>query len=154
MGDKEKLMKSKTALFLTLPLLVTALSGCQSVSKAYQGLYDLDIRGNDAPQQATTSRVAPLVVPPDYALKPSQTTTIRTTEGKQEVVLDALFGGPAQRSVGETSVGNLAGTAEAGIRSTVGDPDTVTVNKGSVTRDIIAAPEGDGQTAQAAVPEN
>ncbi len=147
-------MKSKSALLLALPLLMTALSGCQSVSKAYQGLYDLDIRGNDAPQQQTTSRVAPLVVPPDYALKPTQAAPVRANEGKQEVVLDALFGGPAQRSVGETAVGTLAGTAEAGIRSTVGDPDTVTVNKGSVTRDIIAAPEGDGQTAQAAIPEN
>ena len=147
-------MKSKSALLFALPLLVTALSGCQSVSKTYQDLYDLDIRGNDAPQQATTSRVAPLVVPPDYALKPSQAAPTRANEGKQEQVLDALFGGPAQRSVGEAAVGTLAGTAEAGIRSTVGDPDTVTVNKGSVTRDIIAAPEGDGQTAQASIPEN
>jgi hypothetical protein len=147
-------MKTKTALLLTLPILVTALSGCQSVSKTYDALYDWDIRGNDASQAPTTSRVAPLVVPPDYALKPSQASPVRANEGKQEVVLDALFGGPAQRSVGETSVGTLAGTAEAGIRSTVGDPDTVTVNKGSVTRDIIAAPEGDGQTAQAAIPEN
>jgi hypothetical protein len=40
-----------------------------------------------------------------------------------------------------------------GIRSTVGDPETTTVNKGAVTRDIIAAPEGDGQSAQAAVPQ-
>ena len=147
-------MKSKSALLFALPLLVTALSGCQSVSKTYQDLYDLDIRGNDAPQQATTSRVAPLVVPPDYALKPSQAAPTRANEGKQEQVLDALFGGPAQRSVGEAAVGTLAGTAEAGIRSTVGDPETLTVNKGSVTRDIIAAPEGDGQTAQASIPEN
>ena len=147
-------MKSKSALLFALPLLVTALSGCQSVSKTYQDLYDLDIRGNDAPQQATTSRVAPLVVPPDYALKPSQAAPTRANEGKQEQVLDALFGGPAQRSVGEAAVGTLAGTAEAGIRSTVGDPETLTVNKGSVTRDIIAAPEGDGQTAQATIPEN
>ena len=147
-------MKSKSALLLTLPLMVTALSGCQSLGKTYQDLYDLDIRKAGQPEAPTTSRVAPLVVPPDYALKPSQTTTVRTAEGKQEVVLDALFGGPAQRSVGEAAVGTLAGTAEAGIRSTVGDPDTATVNKGSVTRDIIAAPEGDGQTAQAAIPEN
>ena len=145
-------MKSKTALLLSLPLALTTLSGCQSA--AYKALYDLDIRGNDAASQPTTSRVAPLVVPPDYALKPTQAAPVRANEGKQEQVLDALFGGPAQRSVGETSVGTLAGTAEAGIRSTVGDPDTVTVNKGSVTRDIIAAPEGDGQTAQAAIPEN
>ena len=147
-------MKSKSALLLTLPLMVTGLSGCQSLGKTYQDLYDLDIRKAGQPEAPTTSRVAPLVVPPDYALKPSQTTTVRTAEGKQEVVLDALFGGPAQRSVGEAAVGTLAGTAEAGIRSTVGDPDTATVNKGSVTRDIIAAPEGDGQTAQAAIPEN
>ena len=145
-------MKLKTALLLSLPLALTTLSGCQS--PAYKALYDLDIRGNDAAQTPTTSRVAPLVVPPDYALKPSQTAPVRATESRQEQVLDALFGGPAQRSVGETAVGTLAGTAEAGIRSTVGDPDTATVNKGSVTRDIIAAPEGDGQTAQAAIPEN
>ena len=147
-------MKSKSALLLTLPLLVTTLSGCQSLGDTYQDLYELDIRKAGQPEAPTTSRVAPLVVPPDYALKPTQAAPVRANEGKQEVVLDALFGGPAQRSVGEASVGALAGTAEAGIRSTVGDPDTVTVNKGSVTRDIIAAPEGDGQTAQAAIPEN
>jgi ABC-type uncharacterized transport system auxiliary subunit len=147
-------MKSKSALLLALPLLVTTLSGCQSLGDTYQDLYDLDIRKAGQPEAPTTSRVAPLVVPPDYALKPSQAAPVRANEGKQEVVLDALFGGPAQRSVGETSVGTLAGTAEAGIRSTVGDPDTATVNKGSVTRDIIAAPEGDGQTAQAAIPDN
>ena len=144
-------MKSKSALLLCLPLLVTTLSGCQTVSKTYQDVFD---GGNNAAPVAATSRVAPLIVPPDYALKPTQAAPVRANEGRQEQVLDALFGGPAQRSVGETAVGTLAGTAEAGIRSTVGDPDTVTVNKGSVTRDIIAAPEGDGQTAQAAIPEN
>jgi hypothetical protein len=147
-------MKLRTALILSAPLLLTALSGCQSISKGYQALYDWDIRGNDAAQQPTTSRVAPLVVPPDYALRPTQTATPRSNEGKQEPVLDALFGGPAQRSVTENSVVTLAGGSDAAIRSTVGDPDTVTVNKGSVTRDIIAAPEGDGQNAQAATPKN
>jgi hypothetical protein len=34
----------------------------------------------------------------------------------------------------------------------VGDPDTATVAKGSVTRDIIAAPEGDGASAVAVIP--
>ena len=29
---------------------------------------------------------------------------------------------------------------------------TIAVNKGSITPDIIAAPEGDGQTAQAIIP--
>jgi hypothetical protein len=39
-----------------------------------------------------------------------------------------------------------------GIRSSVGDPQTNTVNKGSITRDIIAAPEGDGQSATTVIP--
>ena len=38
----------------------------------------------------------------------------------------------------------------ASIRSTVGDPKTNTVAKGDVTRDIIAAPQGDGREIVAA----
>ena len=45
----------------------------------------------------------------------------------------------------------LAGTADAGIRSTVGDTGTYTVAKGQVTRSILAAPEGDGQSAQTTI---
>jgi hypothetical protein len=52
----------------------------------------------------------------------------------------------------ETSALDRAGAAEAGIRSAVGDPATNTVAKGRVTRDIVAAPEGDGAAAQAVIP--
>ena len=41
---------------------------------------------------------------------------------------------------------------EPGIRSAVGDPGTFTVDKGTTTRTIIAAPEGDGQDARAVIP--
>jgi hypothetical protein len=41
-----------------------------------------------------------------------------------------------------------AGSADPGIRSTVGDPSTNTVAKGAVTRDILSAPQGDGREAQ------
>jgi Protein of unknown function (DUF3035) len=146
-------MKSKVALIIAAPMALLALSGCQSMGDTYQALYDWDIRGNDAAQTPTTSRVAPLVVPPDYALKPTQIAPTRSQDGGQEQVLDALFGGAAQRSNTERSVVASAGSSDTGIRSTVGDPDTATVNKGSVTRDIIAAPEGDGQNAQAAIPQ-
>lgn len=146
-------MKKKLTL-IVLPAALVALSGCATVNKAATDLWDWDIRGNSATQQPGTSRVAPLVVPPDYALRPTQAAPTRSNEGKQEPVLDALFGGPAVRSNSEASVVALAGTSEPSIRSTVGDPDTATVNKGSVTRDIIAAPEGDGQNAQAAIPDN
>ncbi len=147
-------MKRKAALIASTSLLLVSLSGCASLQKGYQALYDWDIRGDSAPQKPATSRVAPLVVPPDFALKPVQAAPTRGRDGAgQEQVLDALFGGAAPRSTGERAVVASAGAADAGIRSTVGDPETTTVNKGSVTRDIIAAPEGDGQAAQAAIPE-
>ena len=63
----------------------------------------------------------------------------------------ALFGGAAPRSPTETSLLQRAGAAraEVGIRSSVGDPQTNVVDKGTVTRDILAAPSGAGQFAQA-----
>jgi Protein of unknown function (DUF3035) len=145
----------KKTLTLSAPLIaLVALSGCASVNDAATDLWNWDIREGSQPQAPTTSRVAPLVVPPDYPLKPVQVATTRTQDGAgQDQVLDALFGGAAPRSNSERAVIGAAGNAEAGIRSTVGDPETLTVNKGSVTRDIIAAPEGDGQNAQAVVPE-
>ena len=144
----------KTSAVATASLLLLSLSGCASVGNVYQELYDWDIRGNQASDQPITSRAAPLMVPPDYPLMPAQTGTVRTQEGStQEQTLEAMFGGPAQRSTAETAITRSASSADPGIRSTVGDPETLTVNKGSVTRDVIAAPEGDGQNAQAAVPE-
>jgi hypothetical protein len=63
--------------------------------------------------------------------------------------LQALFGGRAQRSAAETAVIGQSGANNApiGVRSQTGDPDTNVVDKGSVTRDIIAAPSGAGQDA-------
>jgi hypothetical protein len=145
-------MKQKLLITAAATAMLLGLSGCQT--KAYQALYNWDITGGEQANQPATSRVAPLIVPPDYALKPAQVAPTRSQDGAgQEQVLDALFGGAAPRSNSERAVIGSAGNAEPGIRSTVGDPDTATVNKGSVTRDIIAAPEGDGQNAQAATPE-
>jgi Protein of unknown function (DUF3035) len=147
-------MKRKLLLAGASASLLLGLSGCQSIGGAYKALYDWDIRGDSAPQQATTSRVAPLVVPPDYPLVPAQAGAPRAQDGNSpDRVLEAMFGGDTQRSAGERAVIAAAGNSDMGIRSTVGDPETATVNKGSVTRDIIAAPEGDGQAAQAVVPQ-
>ena len=52
--------------------------------------------------------------------------------------------------VAQAALGNAgANRAVPGIRSEVGSPETTAVDKGAVTRDIIAAPEGDGQDARA-----
>lgn len=130
---------------------IVALSGRASAQDAGQALWDWDIRGNAAAGPAT-GRAAPLVVPPDFALEPTAVAPTRGQDAGQERVLEAMFGGTAERSAAERAISTTSGTADAGIRSSVGDPTTVTVNKGSVTRDVIAAPEGDGQTAQAVIP--
>lgn len=111
------------------------------------------IFNRDRPDEMAVQRQAPLVVPPDFNLTPPAPGAPRPGEGTAaEQALDALFGGPAPRSRVETSVLDRAGAADPGIRSSVGDPGTATVAKGSVTRDIIAAPEGDGASAQAVIP--
>ena len=107
----------------------------------------------DRPDEFAVQRQAPLVVPPDFNLVPPAPGAPRPSEGTAaEQALEAIFGGPAPRSSVETSVLDRAGAAAPGIRSQVGDPQTATVAKGSVTRDIIAAPEGDGASAVAVIP--
>ena len=91
------------------------------------------------------------MIPPDYALVPPQPGAARPQDNNpSQQALDALFGGPSARSGVETSVVGAAGrdSAEPGIRSAV-DPQTVVTDKGSTTRDIVAAPQGDGQDARA-----
>lgn len=104
------------------------------------------------PDEFAVRREAPLVVPPDFTLVPPKPGAPRPQDADSSTqALQAMFGGPAQRSGVEASAVSAAGgdRAAAGIRSSAGDPNTQTVDKGSVTRDVIAAPEGVGQTARA-----
>lgn len=133
----------KTALIAT-GLMTTLLGGCAS-----GGLYH-----KNSPDEFAVQRQRLLVVPPDFALVPPRQGEPLPSEssGIQQQTLDVLFGGQSQRSPVEQNVLSRAGSADAGIRSNVGDPDTFTVAKGQLTRAIVAAPEGDGQEAQVAVP--
>ena len=129
----------------TLPLLALTVlvAGCGTGG----------VLNRERPDEFAVQRQAPLVVPPDFSLTPPSPGAPRPSEGTAaEQALDALFGGPAPRSAVETSALDPAGAAEPGIRTAVGDPMTNTVAKGRVTRDIIAAPEGDGQGASAVIP--
>lgn len=130
----------------TLTLLGAAsamLAGCGSTG----------IMGRDRPDEFAVQRQAPLVVPPDFNLVPPSAGAPRPAQGTAaDQALEALFGGPAPRSAVETSLLNRAGSADPGIRTAVGDPQTNTVNKGRMTQDIVAAPQGDGADAQAVIP--
>jgi len=126
--------------------LVSTLSACGS-----SGLFN-----RDRPDEFAVSRQAPLVIPPDFALvPPAPGTPAAASVDSSRAAMEAMFGGPAPRSATETSALNAAGRANAaaGIRSSAGDPGTEVVDKGAATRDIISAPEGDGQDARAAVPQ-
>lgn len=131
----------KTAILLT--------SGCAMLAACGGG----GIFNRDRPDEFAVQRQAPLVVPPDFSLTPPAPGAPRPAEGTaSEQALEALFGGPSARSEIETSALDRAGSASPGIRSQIGDPGTNIVAKGRVTRDIIAAPEGDGQSAQTLIP--
>lgn len=126
--------------------LVASLSACGGGG----GLFN-----RARPDEFAVSRQAPLVIPPDFALvPPAPGTPAAAAVDSRSEAMQAMFGGPAARSAGETAALNAAGRANAaaGIRSSAGDPATEVVDKGSTTRDIIAAPEGDGQDARAATP--
>jgi hypothetical protein len=106
--------------------------------------------GRDRPDEFAVQRQAPLVIPPDFSLTPPQPGAPRPADGNlQQQTLEALFGGPQAMSAVERDALARAGNAAPGIRSSVGDPATNTVAKGMVTRDILTAPQSDGQVAQA-----
>jgi hypothetical protein len=95
-----------------------------------------------APDEFAVARNAPLIIPPNFNLAPPVAGTAGLTPGEaQQQAIDALFGGPAQRSPGETSLLDAAGRndAQLGIRSQVWDPDTRIVDKGPTTVQILTA---------------
>lgn len=108
------------------------------------------------PNEYAVARQAPLVIPPDYALVPPKPGAPRPQDqNPNTLALEALFGGPVQRPPGEAAVVEQAGGDQIapGVRSEVGDPKTQVIDKGATTRDIVAAPEGDGQAARTKTPQ-
>ncbi|WP_374945252.1 DUF3035 domain-containing protein [Sphingomonas sp.] len=127
--------------------IVAGVAGALLLSGCGKSGYD-----RARPDEFAVARQAPLVIPPDFALVPPAPGAARPQDSASNAqTLDALFGGSAARSASERNAVDAAGgdSADRGIRSNVGDPDTNVVDKGATTRDIVAAPEGDGQDAKA-----
>lgn len=132
----------KTGALILVTTGAVMLSACGSTG----------LLNRNRPDEFAVQRQSPLVVPPDFSLNPPRPGQPRPVEDSlQRQTLDALFGGPQARSDVEKSALSMAGHADPGIRSTVGDPGTYTVAKGQITRSILSAPEGDGQNAQTAI---
>jgi hypothetical protein len=132
---------------ISLCAMALGLSACGSGG----GLFN-----RDRPDEFAVSRAAPLVIPPDFALVPPRPGAAGRADSSNanRQALEAMYGSDAARSAAERGLLNAAGAADTdpAVRSNVGDPDTATVDKGATTRDIIAAPEGDGQNARAVTP--
>ena len=135
------MLKTKTVILLaTASVALTACGG--------GGLFN-----RDRPDEFAVQRQAPLVVPPDFTLTPPAPGAPRPAQGTAaEQALEALFGGPQERSEIEKITLDRAGRAAPNNRSDAGDPGTNTVAKGRTTRDILVAPEGDGATASTVIP--
>ena len=137
-------MRFHSALPAAAVAALALLSGCTGTT----------LLNRNRPDEFAVTRQPALVVPPDFALAPPApgTAAAQQSGNTQQQALDAMFGGPAPRSNGETSMLDSAGSANAelGIRSAA-DGKTEVMDKGKTVFDIVSAPEGDGQNAQAAV---
>src|SRR6478672_11946392 len=116
-------------------------SNMRKILTAAVGASGCATRGK-TPDEFAVARNAPLIVPPDFNLAPPVAGTAGLTPGEaQQQAIDALFGGPAPRSPGETSMLDAAGRndGQLGIRSQVWDSDTRIVDKGPTTVQILSA---------------
>lgn len=131
-------------IWVALPALL-ALCACHT-TKA--GVF---AQRHGGPNEFVVGRSAPLVVPPDFALVPPRPGAPRPQETDSSTqALNALFGGQARSSAGETALLNQAGNAPSpGIRSEAGSPGTEVVNKGTQTKDILNAPASANPAANA-----
>jgi hypothetical protein len=125
-----------------------ALSACASSKASGFG-------NRNAPNEFAVTRSPPLVIPPDFALRPPRPGAPRPQEQTAaSEALTAMFGGKAQVSPGQQGLVDSAGGApDAGIRSQAGSPTTNVVDKGTTTKDILSAPAGNSQNTTATTPQ-
>ena len=126
----------------TLSVLTTAAIAMTACSSGR------DILGSEV-DASVGSRQASLVIPPDFSMKPPAPGT--ATQGNEAEALQAMYGGKAPRSAVESDVLAKAGRSDMGIRSSAGDKDTLTINIGTLTQDILRSPEGNNPGVTAGV---
>jgi len=126
-----------------------ATNTIRTIILAAIGAVVLSACATSQPDQVAVQELPPLVLPPDFALKPVLPGDPRPAQGtRMNKTLNFLMGDPSPRSEFEADIIDRAGRSVPGIRSSVGDIKTHTVAKGRITRNILAAPEGDGRAAR------
>lgn len=111
-------------------------------------------RSNSSPNEFAVTRAPPLVIPPDFSLRPPKPGAPRPQEASPSAqALAVMFGGAAPTSPGQQALVDAAGGAQdTGIRSTAGSPGTDVVDKGATTQTILAAPPSTAPDATATTP--
>ena len=98
-GGPRRLSNMRKVLLALVMVAAVSTSGCAALKGHSRG-----------PDEFAVARSAPLIIPPDFNLAPPVAGTLRPFAGEaQQQAVDALFGGPALRSAGETSLLDVAG---------------------------------------------
>lgn len=133
----------KFAYPIAAPIAAVAVTALALAGCAHKGRR---MANRNTPDEFAISRSAPLIVPPDFALTPPKPGAARAlADDAQTNAAEALFGPGVKitpRSPAENNLLDKAGATkpEASIRSSAGDPETPTVNKGAFLRELMAAP--------------
>lgn len=129
-------LKKSAIIIMGLAAAITA--GCTTHNKSKPGVF-----ANPNAKEMEASRQQPLVIPPEFTLAPPKPGAPRPQDTDSSTqALAAMFGQPAVRAAAERGLLEKASAkrAQPGIRSSVGDPQTETVNKGGLTSDLVASP--------------
>ncbi len=119
-----------------------ALSGCSSKPKNFSG-------STGGPDELAVARQAPLVLPPDFNLRPPRPGEPRAQEvDAQSQAAEALFGAGATvqpKSAGEQALLDEAKAqfAAKDIRTDLRSNGTVVANKGAFLKELLDAQPGD-----------
>lgn len=142
------MISTRTLIGLSAVALL-ALSGCASRSKSFSA--------GAGPDELAVARQAPLVVPPDFNLRPPRPGEPRPHEvDAQSQAVEALFGEGASvppKSPGEQALLDAAKAshAEPDIRSALRDDGTTVADTGAFLKDLLDAQPGDRQPETATV---
>lgn len=127
--------------FAVIGLAVLGLTGCGGIRTA------LGTQKN-APDEFAVVRTQPLVVPPDFSLRPPRPGEKRPEElSAQAQAIAALFPGRTSLppiSAAERALLEQAGATQVGpeIRSNVTSATPIVADKGVFLREILATPDG------------